>query len=82
MICRGAPVTPDRFKARPDVPLVGLDSVKLRPVTAATFHMPAGASGSPPVIGIRPGQILTDRLALDVTRARRRLRGRCRRATS
>jgi len=67
VICRGAPVTADRFKARPDVPLVGFDSVKLKPVTAATFHMPAGA-GSPPVIGIRPGQILTDRLALDVAR--------------
>jgi adenine deaminase len=67
VICRGAPVTPDRFKARPDVPLVGFDSVKLKPVTAATFHMPAGAS-SPPVIGIRPGQILTDRLALDLAR--------------
>ena len=25
VICRGAPVTPDRFKARPDVPLVGLE---------------------------------------------------------
>jgi adenine deaminase len=67
VICRGAPVTADRFKARPDVPLVGLDSVKLKPVTAATFHMPATAA-SPPVIGIRPGQILTDRLALDVSR--------------
>ncbi len=68
VICRGAPVTPDRFKARPDVPLVGLDSVKLRPVTAATFLMPAGVGAPPPVIGIRPGQILTDRLALDVSR--------------
>jgi adenine deaminase len=68
VICRGAPVTPDRFKARPDVPLVGLDSVKLRPVTAATFHMPAGVGAPPPVIGIRRGQILTDRLALDVSR--------------
>ena len=25
VICRGAPVTPDRFRARPGVPLVGLD---------------------------------------------------------
>jgi adenine deaminase len=66
VICRGAPVTADRFRARPDVPLVGLDSVKLRPVTARTFHMPVGAGGPPPVIGIRPGQILTDRLALDI----------------
>ena len=65
VICRGAPVTPDRFKARPSVPLVGLDSVKLRPVTAETFHMP-GSRGSMPVIGIRPGQILTDRLSLEV----------------
>ena len=68
VICRGAPVTPDRFKARADVPLVGLDSVKLRPVTAATFYTPARTVGSPPVIGIRPGQILTDRLTLDVRR--------------
>jgi adenine deaminase len=66
VICRGAPVTPDRFKARPDVALVGLDSVKLKPVTAATFHMPAGVGAPLPVIGIRPGQILTDWLALDV----------------
>ena len=55
VICRGAPVTPDRFRARPDVRLVGLDSMKLRPVTAATFHMPIGEGKSPPVIGIRPG---------------------------
>src|SRR5258707_10852658 len=66
VICRGAPVTPDSFKARPDVALVGLDSVKLKPVTAATFHMPAGVGAPLPVIGIRSGQILTDRLALDV----------------
>ena len=68
VICRGTPVTPDRFRARPDVPLVGLDSVKLRPVTAETFYVPAGVGGPPPVIGIRPGQILTDRLALPVVR--------------
>jgi adenine deaminase len=66
VICRGAPVTPDRFRTRPDVPLVGLASVKLRPVTPATFGMPAGAGGPPPVIGIQPGKILTDRLALDI----------------
>ena len=74
VICRGAPVTPDRFRTRPDVPPVGLDSVKLRPVTAATFHVPAGhgpvgAGASPPVIGIRPGQILTDRLDVEVARS-------------
>ncbi len=68
VICRGAPVTPDRFRTRPDVPPVGLDSVKLRPVTAATFHVAAGAGASPPVIGIRPGQILTDRLDVEVAR--------------
>ena len=66
VICRGAPVTPDRFRARPDVPLVGRDSVKLRPVTAATFRVPASGE-APPVIGIRPGQILTDRLAVEIT---------------
>jgi adenine deaminase len=67
VICRGAPVTPDRFRARPDVTPVGLDSVKLRPVTTATFHVPASTS-APPVIGIRPGQILTDRLEVEVAR--------------
>jgi len=66
VICGGAPVTPDRFKARPGVPLVGLDSVKLRPVTAGTFRMPAAGRSEMPVIGIRPGQILTDRLSLEV----------------
>jgi len=49
------------------VALVGLDSVKLRPVTADTFHVPIGTGESPPVIGIRPGQILTDRLAINVS---------------
>ncbi len=67
VICRGAPVTPDRFRTRPDVALVGLDSVKLRPVTAETFHVPRGTGKSPPVIGIRPGNILTDRLAINVS---------------
>ena len=66
VICGGAPVTADRFETRPQVPLVGLDSVRLRPVTAATFHMPARAGGPSPVIGVRPGQILTDRLMLDL----------------
>jgi adenine deaminase len=67
VICRGAPVTPDRFRTRPDVALVGLDSVKLRPVTADTFHVPRGTGESPPVIGVRPGSILTDRLAINVS---------------
>jgi adenine deaminase len=67
VICRGAPVTPDRFRTRPDVALVGLDSVKLRPVTADTFHVPIGTGESPPVIGVRPGSILTDRLAINVS---------------
>ena len=35
-------------------------------MTAATFHMPARAGGPSPVIGVRPGQILTDRLMLDL----------------
>ena len=65
VICRGAPVTPDRFRARPGVPLVGLDSVKLRPVGADTFRVPA-TGAAPPVIGIRPGQILTDRLDIGI----------------
>ncbi len=65
VICRGALVTPDRFRARPDVPLVGLDSVKLGPVTAATFRVAAEGT-PPPVIGIRPGQILTDRQEVDI----------------
>lgn len=69
VICRGAPVTPDRFKARPGVTPVGLDSVKLKPVTAATFHVPVGTGAPRPVIGIRPGQILTDRLDVEIARS-------------
>src|SRR5260370_1795003 len=67
VICRGAPVTPDRFRTRPDVALVGLDSVKLRPVMADTFHVPRGTGQSPPAIGLRPGSLLTDRLAINVS---------------
>ena len=66
VICRGAPVTPDRFKARPGVPPVGLDSVKLQAGDGGDLPHAGGRSGLMPVIGIRPGQILTDRLSLDV----------------
>lgn len=68
VVCKGAPVTQDRFSTRAGVPLVGLDSIKLKPVSAATFLVPVGSGGAPPVIGIRPGQILTDRLSCDIAR--------------
>ena len=73
MICRGAPVTPDRFRTRPDVAPVGLDSMKARPVTRRYFHVPRGTGDSTPVIGVRPGRIMTERLAIDAAVARGRV---------
>ena len=44
---------------------IGYDSIKLAPVTADLFRVPAsGPSG--PVIGLREGQVLTDFLTLSL----------------
>lgn len=53
------------FEARVLPPSAGRNSVKLKPVTTADFRVPA-TSGNGPVIGLRPGQIVTDHLTLDL----------------
>ena len=62
VIAGGRLVTPDRFAGRSSVEPVGLNSVKLQPVTPATFNTPANpARNQTPVIGVKPGLILTFR---------------------
>ncbi len=61
VISAGRVVTPDLFAGRRAPDPVGLDSVKLAPVTAAAFAAPAsGPTG--PVIGIAAGRIVTEHL--------------------
>lgn len=66
VISAGRIVTPELFAARgaPPAP-VGLTSMKLKPVTADAFRVPAKGGGGP-VIGVRPGSILTDHLSMDL----------------
>ncbi|MGQ9371896.1 adenine deaminase [Azospirillum sp. A39] len=61
----GRPVGPETFAGRRTVAPVGLGSVKLDPVAAGDFHVPAGGA-SRPVIGVLPGKIITERLTLEV----------------
>ncbi len=63
VICKGRPVTPDLFAARPKVEPVGLDSMRLGRVTADLFRLPGRAEPFP-VIGIIPGSIITEHLQL------------------
>nr|WP_142848193.1 adenine deaminase [Telmatospirillum sp. J64-1] len=51
------------FAARPRVEPVGLDSIKRAPITEQDLAAPA-SSPEGPVIGIRPGQIVTEHLTL------------------
>jgi adenine deaminase len=62
VVAGGELVTPERFAKRDIVPPVGLDSMKARPVTAASFAIPARpGENATPVIGVKPGLILTFR---------------------
>ncbi|MDB5623504.1 MAG: ade [Devosia sp.] len=62
VIAAGHLVTGERFATRQTIAPVGLDSVKAQPVTPATFHTPPNpARNQTPVIGVRPGLILTFR---------------------
>jgi len=62
VIAGGRLVTPERFAARRFVPPVGLASMRARPVTPASFVVPpAPGRNETPVIGVRPGLILTFR---------------------
>ncbi|SOD99781.1 adenine deaminase [Caenispirillum bisanense] len=61
VISAGRVVTPDLFAGRRAPDPVGLDSVKLDPVTADVFAAPAsGPTG--PVIGVQAGRIVTEHL--------------------
>lgn len=59
----GAIVTAESFADVPAVAPVGYRSVKLDPVTADVFAVPA-AGPSGPVIGIIPGQVVTEHLTM------------------
>ncbi len=62
VIAAGRLVTPALFDARETVPPVGLTSMKAKPVTAAAFATaPKPGQNRVPVIGVRPGLILTFR---------------------
>jgi adenine deaminase len=63
VVSAGRVVGSDLFEGRKPAPPVGLDSMKLAPVTAADLAAPAsGPTG--PVIGVRPGTVVTEHLTL------------------
>jgi adenine deaminase len=58
VIAAGIPVRPEIFSGRPTAAVVGLDSMKLAPITADDLRVPAsGPSG--PVIGVTAGTVTT-----------------------
>jgi len=62
VIAGGELVTAERFATREIIPPVGLDSMKARPVTPESFIVPPKpGENSTPVIGVKPGLILTFR---------------------
>ncbi|MGV3577244.1 MAG: adenine deaminase [Devosia sp.] len=62
VIAAGRVVTPELFETRGDVEPVGLHSVKAKPVTADAFITePKPGQNRVPVIGVKPGLILTFR---------------------
>ena len=62
VVAGGRLVTGERFAAREIIPPVGLGSVKSRTVTPADFVVPPKpGANSTPVIGVRPGLLLTFR---------------------
>ncbi len=63
VIRNGALVTPESFAGRRQPEPVGRGSVRLDPVDASVFRVPASGPGGP-VIGLVHGKILTDHLTL------------------
>jgi adenine deaminase len=62
VVAGGALVTPERFAARRAIAPIGLESMKAAPVTAESFAIPAKpGENATPVIGVRPGTIITFR---------------------
>lgn len=65
VIAAGRVVDEELFAARKMPPPIGYNSIKLAPVSADLFRVPAsGPTG--PVIGLREGQVLTDFLTLSL----------------
>jgi len=61
VVIGGRLVDDEAFAARGDVRPPGLNSVKARPTTAATFRPPRRGGGNQvPAIGVRAGRIITD----------------------
>ncbi len=65
VIAAGRLVEAELFAARPAVAPRGLDSVKLSPVAAEDFRVPASGP-STQVIGVVPGRIITQRVVRDL----------------
>ncbi|MGB0749867.1 MAG: adenine deaminase [Magnetospiraceae bacterium] len=65
VIRNGSLIGAQSFSGRQMPPAVGLDSVKLEPVSAELFRVPASGPGGP-VIGAIPGSLLTEHLTLDL----------------
>ncbi|MGQ3355539.1 MAG: adenine deaminase [Phreatobacter sp.] len=63
VVAGGVLVGPEAYAGRQPVGPVGLDSMKARRVTAEDFRVPARGS-STPVIGVIPGKIITQHLAM------------------
>lgn len=61
VVCGGRQVTDAAFEARGSVAPVGLASVKIEPVAAAEFEIPA-RNDEISVIGVLPGKIITEHL--------------------
>jgi adenine deaminase len=65
VIAGGVLVGPDAYAGKVPVPLVGLDSMKARTVSASDFRVPASGP-SARVIGVIPGKIITEDLAMEL----------------
>jgi adenine deaminase len=66
VISAGRVVNDELFLSRRIVPPVGLDSIKLREVTADDFRIPGGP-GELAMIGVAPGRVVTDRVVKAVS---------------
>ena len=66
VIAGGRLVGDELFAERAPLDPVGLASVRRAPVAAADFRIPAGRNPMP-VIGVKPGRIITDRLELTLS---------------
>ncbi|MFV0409538.1 MAG: adenine deaminase [Paracoccus sp. (in: a-proteobacteria)] len=64
VICGGIPLDGEAFAGRESPAQVGLNSVHVPPLGPDSFRLPG--AGATPVIGVRPGLILTDHLSEEI----------------